>query len=170
LNSILTIAKDEYVYIRFVSDCDTIIFTVQEWDVPECVEGVVAIKANTTFSISSSSASSRYYRLRYEDFSGYDMSVNWEGTARVTMYIGDTCKFASNTSNEHIVHSKAINKKTTYVIPAATVDSWASRVSPDGFLYVKFSSTSGKITFQTEKPETETIDALSISDCGCEAE
>ena len=152
LKSLTGAAKDKYLYVRFITAKD-IQVTPHLWAASPCLDKTKPIVANTTFSISSSSASSTYYRVKYEDFSGYDMSVNWEGNARVTMYIGDTCQFASNTSNARIVHSKAINKKTTYVIPAATVDSWASRVSPDGFLYVKFSSTSGKITFQTEKPE-----------------
>ena len=63
-----------------------------------------------------------------------------------------------------MVHSKTINKKTAYVISAEMVDSWAPRVDADGFLYVRFSSTTGKITFQTEKPE-EVVPVIPTSPC-----
>jgi hypothetical protein len=49
-----------------------------------------------------------------------------------------------------------MTKNTTYTIPAATIDSWSSRVDEDGFLYVRFSSVSGDITFETDKPEPST--------------
>ena len=89
---------------------------------------------------------------------------NWEGASRLTFSIGDTCKFVNNSSHARVIHYKAVNKKTAYVIPAATVDSWAPHVDAEGFLYVRFSGVNGKITFQTEKPEPE-IPVVPTSPC-----
>ena len=155
-------AKDKYLYVRFNVDKNVTI-TPHFWDASPCLDNSRPITANNTFTISSST-SSTYYRLKYSDYAGYDLTVNWEGNARLTMYIGDTCQFVNNSSNARVVHSKTINKKTAYVISAEMVDSWAPRVDADGFLYVRFSSTTGKITFQTEKPE-EVVPVVPTSPC-----
>lgn len=144
-------ALDKYLYVRFTTD-KNITITPHYWDASPCLDNSRPIIANNTFSISTS-GSSTYYRIKYADYAGYDLTVNWEGNSRVSMYIGDTCQFVNSASNAHVIHNKTINKKTAYVIPATTVDSWSDRVDDSGFLYVRFSSTSGKITFQTEKPE-----------------
>jgi hypothetical protein len=42
------------------------------------------------------------------------------------------------------------------VIDAATLDSWASGVDADGYLYVRLSAGNGNVTFETDKPEPST--------------
>ena len=81
------------------------------------------------------------------------MTIKWTGSSFLEAYIGDTCQFAFSTSNKHVVTNKDIDRKSSVVIPAATVDTWANRVDEDGCLYVRLSiSGNGNITFQTEKP------------------
>ena len=146
-------AKDKYMYVRFVTAEKTTV-VAHLWDVSPCIDISRPIYANQSFNLTSS-GSSNFYRLNYSEFSGYDLTVNWEGSARMTFSIGDTCKFVNNSSHARVIHYKAVNKKTAYLIPAATVDSWAPHVDAEGFLYVRFSGVNGKITFQTEKPEPE---------------
>ena len=155
-------AKDKYMYVRFVTAEKTTV-VAHLWNVSPCIDISRPIYANQSFNLTSS-GSSNFYRLNYSEFSGYDMTVNWEGASRLTFSIGDTCKFVNNSSHARVIHYKAVNKKTAYVIPAATVDSWAPHVDAEGFLYVRFSGVNGKITFQTEKPEPE-IPVVPTSPC-----
>lgn len=155
-------AKDKYMYVRFVTSENTTV-AAHLWDVSPCIDASRPIYANQALNMSSS-GSSYFYRLNYSEFSGYDLTVNWEGSTRMSFSIGDTCKFVNNSSDARVLHYKAVNKKTAYVIPAETVDSWASSVDEEGFLYVRFSSVNGKITFQTEKPEPE-IPVVPASPC-----
>ena len=155
-------AKDKYMYVRFVTAEKTTV-VAHLWNVSPCIDISRPIYANQSFNLTSS-GSSNFYRLNYSEFSGYDLTVNWEGSARMTFSIGDTCKFVNNSSHARVIHYKAVNKKTAYVIPAATVDSWAPHVDEEGFLYVRFSGVNGKITFQTDKPEPE-IPVVPTSPC-----
>ena len=143
-------AKDKYIYVRFIADQD-IQVTPRLWNVSPCIDSSRPIWANQSFKMSSA-ASSYYYRIKYDEYAGYDLTINWAGSSRMSVYIGDTCKFANSASNAHVIHNKTITAKTSYVIPAETVDSWVNRVDGDGYLYVRFSSVTGDITFQTEKP------------------
>jgi hypothetical protein len=46
-----------------------------------------------------------------------------------------------------------LNRGGALTIEAAEVDSWASRVSEEGFIYVVFNpSNGGRVVFKTEKP------------------
>ena len=158
-------AKDKYVYVRFITGKD-ITVTPYLWNISPCVDKSQPIYANEVLKMTTS-ASSNYYRLRYDEFSGYDLTVNWEGKTNMTFYVGDTCRFTNSASNARVVHSKKMTKNTSYVIPAATVDSWASRVDADGYLYVRFSSVNGNITFQTEKTFDLTPVYTTINDTLC---
>ena len=158
-------AKDKYMYVRFVTSKNTNV-TPYLWSVSPCIDVSRPIYANQALNMTSS-GSSYFYRLKYSEFSGYDLTVKWEGTTRMTFSIGDTCKFVNNSSNARVVHYKAVNKNTDYLIPAATVDSWAPRVDEEGFLYVRFSSVNGKITFLTEKPLEITPMDTTITDTIC---
>ena len=143
-------AKDNYLYVRFVTENDMTI-TPKLWSVSPCVDKSRSLVANDSFEMNST-ASTYYYRLRYDDFVGYDLTVDWTGSSQISVYIGDTCKFNKSSSNKYVVYYERIAKKSASVISAETIASWSSRVDEEGYLYVQFSSVNGDVTFQTEKP------------------
>jgi hypothetical protein len=96
-----------------------------------------------------------FYRLRYADYVGYDLTIKWVGNGTVIPYIADTCLYTFSTTSPRLVLKPAptIQRLGTYTITSAILDTWASRVDSNGYLYVRFKAIlAGKIIFQTEKP------------------
>ena len=152
LSSLIRSREGDYLYVRFVVDKAIDITPVIWENVSPCLDKSYTITPNESMAVGKSS-SNNYYRLRYTDYQGYDLTIKWTGSSFLEAYIGDTCQFAFSTSNKHVVTNKDIDRKSSVVIPAATVDTWANRVDEDGCLYVRLSiSGNGNITFQTEKP------------------
>lgn len=155
LTSLINKRKDDYTYVRFIAN-KAVDITPVVWDnVSPCFDISYAINKNELLAITSSS-SSNYYRFRYEDYEGYDLTINWTGSSKLNVYVGDTCSYALSSSNSHVLYYKSINRKSSFVIDAATLDSWASGVDPDGYLYVRLSAGNGNVTFMTDKPESST--------------
>ena len=155
LTSLIRKRKDDYTYVRFITN-KAVNITPMIWDnVSPCFDISYAINKNELLAITSSS-SSNYYRFRYEDYKGYDLTINWTGSSKLNVYVGDTCSYALSSSNSHVLYYKSINRKSSFVIDAATLDSWASGVDPDGYLYVRLSAGNGNVTFMTDKPEPST--------------
>ena len=143
---------DDYIYVRFKSSKATVI-TPYQWGASYCADKSSLIVSNKRFQVARQS-SGVVRRLRYDDWKGYDMTISWEGSVRIPMYIADTCAFTLSSSNKRVVQYTNIKAKSTQVYDAATVDSWASRVDGDGFLYVRMNPTAaGNITFISSKPE-----------------
>ena len=143
---------DDYIYVRFKSSKATVI-TPYQWGASYCADKSSLIVSNKRFQVARQS-SGVVRRLRYDDWKGYDMTISWEGSVRIPMYIADTCAFTLSSSNKRVVQYTNIKAKSTQVYDAATVDSWASRVDGDGFLYVRMNPTAaGNITFTSSKPE-----------------
>ena len=146
-------SKDDYVYVRFRC-ASAVSITPNAWTASDCAGDSYLIVPNEAFAIAANNPDI-IYRLRYADYVGYDMIIKWTGSVTVTPYIADTCHYTLSTTNSHLVVRPAagIKKRESYTVKSATLDTWASRVDADGYLYVRFKATSvGKITFQTEKP------------------
>lgn len=149
-------AKDDYLYVRFRC-ASNLVITPDSWNASECAGSSYLIKPNEAYSIVKNT-SGVIYRLRYEDYVGYDLTIKWTGTGNVTPYIADTCHYSLTTTSSHLVLRPApqIKRRGSYTVDAATLDTWASRIDADGYLYVRFSATTnGNITFKTEKPVVE---------------
>ena len=143
-------AESDYIYVRFLSKKATKL-TVDEWLVSECVDNSTILNANVEKSVNAR-ANTTIFRVRYDDFSNYPLTINWSGNSAVTCYIADTCSFTF-LNDPHVVYAPEIARKNSKVVDVATVNSWASRVDADGFLYViVYSERTGKVTFVTEKP------------------
>jgi hypothetical protein len=111
------------------------------------------IRPNASFSVQARS-SNKVYRLKYSDWEGYDITIKWGGSVSLPVYIADACEYTLSANNGHVLQYKSISKKGTFNILATTVNSWASRVNEDGFLYVRFNPTNpGSVTFETAKPQ-----------------
>jgi hypothetical protein len=98
----------------------------------------------------------RVYRFRYDDFKGYDLTIKWNGNGTLPVYIADTCSFYLTENDPNVLAYKRIARRGSFVIPAATIDSWAANVGEDGYLYAAFENTaSSTVIFMTDKPAEE---------------
>ena len=160
-------AQDNYLYVRFQSAVATTI-TPEAWAASECADKSTMITASKAIRTTTSTVNT-IYRWRYEDWKDYDMDIYWGGTVgNVTVYMADTCSFASSS----IIFQKSIGSKKTITIDVATMASWADRVDPDGYLYVRLKPqvTSGNVTFTSSKPATPDPVYTTISATLCSGE
>lgn len=137
---------NDWVYVKFtcVQPCQ---ITVQPWEISEGLNATHFLSPNVELYITSST-SSNVYRIAYADYQGYDMKIKWNGNARMTTYIGDTCIFSMSTSDSHVIYNKAFSRKGTSTVAADVVNSWADYVDENGYLFVRFNpSTSSRVSF-----------------------
>ncbi len=159
MDILLNSSTDDYIYVRFQCASSTTI-TAYPWDASDCADKSRTINSGKRFNVAAKS-SSNILRLRYDDWKGGDMVINWEGQVRIPTYIADTCSFTLSSSNKRVLKYTSIKAKTIETYDAATVDSWESRVDADGFLYVRMNPNSaGYITFTSIKPEPVLPDTI----------
>lgn len=146
-------ASDDYIYVRFqCAQATTIVPSA--WDASLCADNSTKITTEP-FSVPAKS-SNTVYRLYYDDWKGYDMTVTWMSGTNLKMYIADTCSFFLSSSGPEVVFYSSIAKRKSITIPASTIIEWAERVDADGFLYVRLNCTNqGTITFTSSKPAEE---------------
>ncbi len=147
-------AKDDYIYVRFRC-VSSVSVTPDAWNASDCAGESYLIRPNEEVALAVNSQNVTIYRLRYEDFVGYDLIIEWNNAGNVTPYIADTCHFSITTTNSHLVlrPAKNIKKYSSYLVDSASLSTWASRVDADGYLYVRFkASMVGNIVFKTDKP------------------
>lgn len=143
-----TSATDDYLYVRFACNAATTL-TPSLWNVSSCLENTILITSGETF-VNSADAKT-VYRMNYQDWANYDFAVNWGQTGTLSMYVASYCNF-TNTDPEKLTTIVVPAKKTTEVL-AEAVDSWASSIEADGFLYVLFGANRrGPITVTSAKP------------------
>lgn len=160
-------ALDQYLYVRFVTSQDASI-TPQLWEISECVDKTQYIQLNVDVAISSST-SSNVYRLLYEDIQGTNLTIKWNGNARMSTYIGDTCTYAMSSSDDHVIYSKTFTRKGSSTVDVSVVNSWASSVDEYGYLYVRFNpSTNSRVSFSTSKPATPDPVYTTINEVVCD--
>ena len=141
-------AQDNYLYVRFQSAVATTI-TPDAWAASECADKSLTIVDGKAMRTTTSTTNT-IYRWRYEDWKDYDMDIYWGGSrGNVTVYMVDTCSFSTSS----LVFQTSVNSKKTFTVDVATMASWANRVDPDGYLYVRFKpQASGDVTFTMNKP------------------
>ena len=151
ISSLTGIAKDDYVYVRFACNAPFSI-TPEKWETSQCVNQSTLIRPNEAFFVFERS-SNTIFRLRYADWVGYDITIEWDGNVTLPTYISDTCSYTLSSNNSHVLKYAAIKSGGTFDISAATIDTWASRVDEDGYLYVRFNPTQlGVVIFTSTKP------------------
>ena len=147
-------ATGDYIYLRMTSENPTTL-SINEWVVSSCADNSTLLRANKEQSVGAK-AYQTIYRLRYDDFSGYPITITWTGNSSLPMFLAEDCNLdlSTNANNLLINPAPVLSRKGSLEIDAATVDSWASRIGEDGFMYVNFNpNNSGRVTFQTDKPE-----------------
>jgi len=147
-------ATDDYIYVRFQCS-QSIMITPNAWLASECLDESINIESGKRFILQEASTFD-VYRLRYADWTGYDMTIDWEGSVRTRVYISDTCYYFLSSTNEHVVKYQNVKAESSVIFDAATIDSWATRVDADGYLYLRFNaSEENYITFTSSKPIKE---------------
>ena len=142
--------SDDYVYVRFQCATPTIIVP-EIWDASLCANKSLMIRPNQKFSVAAKS-SSIVYRILYEDWKNSFVTLEWSGNSTLPTYIADTCSFVLSSSSPRVLKYSNIKRKGTLELDVTTIESWASRVDVDGFLYVCFNPTNkGNVTFIVEK-------------------
>ena len=144
-------AIDEYIYVRFLSKVATTI-TPHEWHTSDCVDNSNLIMHGKEMEIAKKT--SLVYRLRYDDWKGYDILLDWKCSSALPTFVGDTCAFALKANTARVPYAVSVAKNSVHTIPAATVNSWADRVDPDGYFYVRFNpNAAGNLTVTSSRPE-----------------
>ena len=151
ISSLGASAKDDYLYVRFVCNKATTL-TPSLWTTSTCSNKSILIKSGEKMSLKTSS-STNVYRLRYEDWKGYDFSIKWNSYAQLSVYIADACDIMMSSADPHVIWSKTFNPGVSATITAAELEAWASRVDKDGLLYVRVNpKNTGNVTFTSAKP------------------
>ena len=164
------LADDNYLYIRFECTANTTILPTL-WTPSDCEEKIkkTRIQIGKQFTVSKKEV----YGLYYEELRGGNMTVAWTSTqATCPFYIADTCDVPNSAEGRVFYSNIAPKKGKVCVCSQDTVNSWASYVDPDGYLYVRFYSTaSGKITVTTSAPEeTDPVYPAATISVACEGE
>lgn len=144
-------ATDDYVYVRFTCNQATTM-TPKVWTPTSCADKSILIQPNRVMMIAAK-PNKTIYRLRYDDWKDYDMTLKWEGYSTLPTYFADACEFTLSSSNQHVMTYKNIKARGSYVATPSIMAAWASKVGEDGFVYVRFNPTNEDYaTFTTSKP------------------
>ena len=155
LNAYKSGLTEDYLYVRFESETPVTI-TPDMWSASVCADASTLITPNTTYILAPRSGNT-IFRMRYADFEGYPIDIEWYGSGSLPVYIADTCHYVLAQSNEHVLKYYSIRNGRTATVDAATLASWESRAE-DGYFYVRFNpSNDGDVTFLTEKPAEEPV-------------
>ena len=150
LNAYKSGLTEDYLYVRFESEVPVTI-TPDMWSASVCADASTLITPNTTYILAPRSGNT-IFRMRYADFEGYPIDIEWYGSGSLPVYIADTCHYVLAQSNEHVLKYYSIRNGRTATVDAATLASWESRAE-DGYFYVRFNpSNDGDVTFLTDKP------------------
>ena len=143
-------ATDDYLYVRFACNKATTL-TPSLWNVSSCVANTILIQSGEEISINSSSET-LMYRMNYADWAGYNFTTSWDISSTFSAYIAHTCGFV--TTDPTILKTIVLNRRRPSLETTAdVVDSWATGLDEEGFLYLRLVSTEqGHVTFTSAKP------------------
>ncbi len=144
--------SQKYLYVRFACSRSTTV-TPALWEPSVCIGKTTAVVRNSSLDIAS--RSKVIYRFYYNDWKGGDMTVEWNKTSQCKMLVSGDCNIGTSANASGVFYYHALNG-TPLVIPASTIDQWASDVGADGYFYMRFyttSATGGKITLGSAAPE-----------------
>ncbi len=153
-------ANGQLLFVRF--DCSKEEFKLT----PSPMSNSVYCDINTIRirpGITATSGKSYILGLYYADIEGYPLEiscVNDKTSDIQNLFIADTCEFSMRWDmNSTVVRCVAKNLRSargggTFTFDSTAIAGWASKVTPDGYLYVR-TTANGTITFTTTKPEEQ---------------
>ncbi|MBR2167350.1 MAG: hypothetical protein IJ920_03360 [Paludibacteraceae bacterium] len=158
MNLIRQKTSSSLLYIRFECSRDSFILTPHTLDASSCVVSSLRLRPGRAEMIKRS----QIIRLYYEDIAGYDMQIccaNNNSNDIQNLFIADTCEFtlrwSTNATKKRCVLYKSTQRGgETWTVDSTTLDSWAERVTPEGYLYIR-GTADGTITITNNKPEEQ---------------
>lgn len=128
-----------------------------------CVYQTIRIRSGVPYTC----VKENIYGLYYADWRDYTMEIEWEAPASnilQQLFIADTCKFELNwnltsTKNRCVYYKKTPRGGYTGTIESAEIAGWESRVTPEGYFYVRMTA-GGTITFTNTKPVEQDPDGV----------
>ncbi|MBO5728629.1 MAG: hypothetical protein J6R43_02185 [Paludibacteraceae bacterium] len=152
LVQLISKATGDYIYVRFKCNKPTTL-TPLVWTPLSCASQSIFLFSGRSIDVPKKSQD-LLYRLRYEDWKGYEMSLDWWANSALPVYIADTCEFTISSSDANVLKYLSVKKKTVQVISADDVNSWAEGVDSEGFIYVRFNpSADGTLVVTSSRPE-----------------
>lgn len=147
------LANENYLYVRFECSDKTTVRPAL-WTPSDCELNTSRLPKDKKMSIAAKSKT--VYSIYYPDWKDGDMTFSWENPQTACLfYIADTCQVPNN-SVAPVFYNNSISPRSSFTIPQATIESWASKVDPDGYLYIRFyAQAKSNITVTTTAPEEE---------------
>jgi hypothetical protein len=129
----------DYMYVKFECNLNSKLQALKWSPTTQSADKSILIRPNVSYLIKKETTSKKnYFRLKYDDWKDYDMTLNWDGYSTLPTYFADACDFTLSSSNSHVIIYKNIKAKGSYVATTSVMSEWASRVDEDGFVYVRF--------------------------------
>ena len=158
METLWTQTRQKYLYVRFESSQTTTV-TPTLWEPSECISNTEAVLCNSTVDIAS--RSKVIYRFFYNDWKNGDMTVTWNKSTQCKMLVSGSCTIGTNGSATSVIYYEELTSGTTYTVPASEIAEWADYVDADGYVFMRFYTTSaagGQITLHTTAPaETDPV-------------
>ena len=146
ISSLAASATDDYLYVRFVCNKATTL-TPFLWNASTCLANTVLIQSNEAFAASYNTI----YRMKYQDWAGYDFTINWTGRSTMVAYVSSYCDFV--TTSTDLLKSVTVPARKSSAVSAELLSSWEASLESDGFLYIRLKSErDGNATFTSAKP------------------
>ena len=145
---------EQYLYVRFECAARTTLLP-EIWVPSNCMEKELIPNGESIIEVQPATYGAKFYRFYYNNWRGGTVTFQWSVTTNnCQAFIGDSCYFPAEPEDAHVVAYKNIPKKGECVITSAEIEQWASRVDPDGYLYVRFyTGKAGQITSSIYAPE-----------------
>ena len=142
-------SEHDYLYMRFVCDKATTL-TPSIWNVSSCLEKTILISLDEP--VSRPASGNNVYRIVYNDIANYDLTVVWDHkSTNLSTYVASYCSFTTTATDK--LKTISVRKNSSTIVNATEVNSWASSVESEGFLYIRFSTGgNGNVTFTSAKP------------------
>ena len=168
ISALGTSASDDYLYVRFACD-EAATLTPTLWNANSCAKQSILITSGETRAVLARS-SSTLYRLQYSDWKGGDIAIKWTGYSTLPTYIAQGCSFMLSSTDPNVLTYLNVRPRSTFTIESVAVDTWASNIDEEGFLYVRFEPTNrGNVTFTSLKPVLDPIN-ITITETLCYGE
>ena len=145
-------ATDDYLYVRFTCNSGTTL-TPSLWNAYSCMDKTVFIPIGNTLNITASNKT--VYRIKYDDIANYDLTLTWGNkNVNLSAYVASYCSFTTTAPDK--LKTISVRRGSSTTVKSSEVDSWATSVEEEGYLFLQFGSTrAGEICFTSAKPAEE---------------
>ena len=158
MSLIKTRAIGELLFVRFRSSADFRLTPLSLSDLSPCVNKATRLRSGVTYACSKN----HIFSLYYSDWEDYPMQIQWvalQTSDLQNFFIADTCEFqlrwgTTSTQKRCVYYHQTPRGGETFTIDSTTISEWKSRVTAEGYFYLRITA-GGTITFTNNKPEEE---------------